>query len=550
MTTPIIKLHNASVVFPGTGDMRQRSWLGATANALSFGKIGNGASAIGIQALRNISLEIMPEERVALIGGNGAGKSTLMRVLAGVLRPTSGKADVNGRVQSLLSLGAGVEMDRTGHENLVMIARLMGFQGATCGELIREAGEFSDLGQYLNMPVRTYSSGMLARLGFVIATAGNPNLLIVDEAIGAGDAAFIGKATQRMLDLCDRSGAFVMASHSMEFLKQCCTRAVWLNSGTLVQDGPINDVVENYNKFVSDQLLGRRSSFGSNVSKTVETKSVQAGPPDQRNHPLPVLEKPISQACTASQFEEPIYAHWCEQIREEKKLHRKQWEFCYILSCMDIHGQIRPGARALGFGVGMEPLPAVLALNGVEVLATDLSHQRALEKGWATTGQHSQTLAGLNDRDICPPEKFEQMVTLREVDMNAIPDDLQGFDVCWSSCALEHLGDIESGLQFIQNSLKAIKPGGWAIHTTEYNCSSNSDTLEAGATVLFRQIDFDLLAERLRSEGHRVEFNYNLGDKAVDYHVDMPPYQVDPHLKMQLDKWATTSFGILIQKAH
>lgn len=263
----------------------------------------------------------------------------------------------------------------------------------------------------------------------------------------------------------------------------------------------------------------------------------------------PTLWAPVSQACTQAQMEEPHYAYWCDQIREQPRMHRKQWEFCYILQALKAHGMLVPGKRGLGFGVGLEPLAAVFAKNGVSVLATDLEPDEAQQAGWVKTAQHARNKASLNDRNICDPEAFDKLVDFRFMDMNAIDADLEGqFDFVWSACAFEHLGSIMHGLEFVVNSVKCLKPGGVAVHTTEFNCSSDADTLDNASTVLFRKRDFLVLEHRLKLMGAEMAFNFNLGQQPLDLHIDTPPYGRDEHLKLQIQRWAVTSFGLIVRK--
>jgi 2-polyprenyl-3-methyl-5-hydroxy-6-metoxy-1,4-benzoquinol methylase len=262
----------------------------------------------------------------------------------------------------------------------------------------------------------------------------------------------------------------------------------------------------------------------------------------------PSLTNPVSQACTHAQMAEPAYDWWCTQIREGPTTHRKQWEFCYILQALARSGLIAPGLKGLGFGVGEEPLSALLASRGVSILATDLEPEQAIHQGWVATAQHACNKASLNDRGICGTEEFERLVDFRYLNMNSIAADIRGFDFCWSACALEHLGSIRNGLEFIENSLQCLRPGGVAVHTTELNCHSNEDTLDLDSTVLFRQRDFVALAKRLTKAGHEVTLNFELGQLPLDRHVDVPPDSNNNHLKLQLGKWVTTSFGVLIRK--
>lgn len=260
----------------------------------------------------------------------------------------------------------------------------------------------------------------------------------------------------------------------------------------------------------------------------------------------PTLREPISQVCTQAQLEEPAYAYWCQQIDEPVRMHRKQWEFAYILQALARGGMLAPGRRGLGFGVGEEPLASLFAARGAAVLATDLEPERAQQEGWVHTAQHAASKEALNGRGLCDPVYFNRLVEFRFMDMNAIDEDLEGsFDFCWSACALEHLGSIENGLEFISRSIQCLKPGGIAVHTTELNCSSDEDTLDNAGTVLFRKQDFLRLGERLIGEGCALSMNFHLGTQPLDRHIDVPPYRDDNHLKLLIDRWTSTSFGII-----
>ena len=265
--------------------------------------------------------------------------------------------------------------------------------------------------------------------------------------------------------------------------------------------------------------------------------------------PEPCLWEPVSQACTQAQLEEPHYSHWCSLIREAPRMHRKQWEFAYILQALHMHEMVEEGRRGLGFGVGREPLAAVFANRDVEILATDMTAEAAAGAGWIATNQHIDSKLLLNERGICDQEKFDRLVDFRFMDMNKIDRSLYGqFDFTWSACAFEHLGSIAQGLEFVANSVKCLKPGGIAVHTTEFNCSSNDDTVDNNPTVLFRKRDFELLEQRLRKKGWEIEFNFNLGDRPLDHYVDVPPFKDSEHLKLQIEEYTVTSFGILVRR--
>nr|WP_047166521.1 hypothetical protein [Sphingomonas sp. Y57] len=261
------------------------------------------------------------------------------------------------------------------------------------------------------------------------------------------------------------------------------------------------------------------------------------------------LAHPISQMCTASQMAEPVYAEWCRRMDNAPTRHRKQWEFVFILRALEYYGALKPGSRGLGFGVGIEPLSSIFAATGCQVVATDLAADDDRAQVWNDTYQLGSNLRQIHNPQLCDEATFFERVTYRPVDMNAIPADLVDFNFTWSSCAYEHLGSIEAGLAFFENSLKCLAPGGIAVHTTELNLSSNSSTLEKGGTVIFRRRDFETLAERLLAQGHEVmPITFDSGDTDLDRFIDLPPYSSDPHLKLQLLRWVSTSFGMIVRK--
>ncbi len=265
--------------------------------------------------------------------------------------------------------------------------------------------------------------------------------------------------------------------------------------------------------------------------------------------PPPTLRHAGSQLCTRSQFDEPEYAHWCHTLGETPVLHRKQWEFAYILQVLHEAGMLAPGQRGLGFGCGTEPLAAVMAARGCEIVATDLPVGAAAAAGWAASDQHARSLEDLNSRGICDPEAFARRVTFRAQDMNAIGPELAGFDFLWSSCAFEHLGSIPRGLAFVASAMQCLKPGGVAVHTTEFNLSSDIATLEAPDLVFFRRRDIERLARTL--PGRRCELlrlNLNPGTASLDRYADLPPYRDEPHLRLKLDQFVATSLGIIVRR--
>ncbi|MFN8526273.1 MAG: class I SAM-dependent methyltransferase [Chloroflexota bacterium] len=213
------------------------------------------------------------------------------------------------------------------------------------------------------------------------------------------------------------------------------------------------------------------------------------------------------------------------------------------------------GRRGLGFAVGQEPLTTLFASLGCLVVASDLDPETATSQGWVETNQHASALEALNKRGICTQDELERQVTFRSVDMNAIPDDLRGFDFVWSSCSFEHLGSIEKGLQFLLDMMDCLAPGGVAVHTTEFNVFSDSDTIDTGPTVLFRQSDMEAIVDVLRALGHSIETDFSRGDGAADHYIDEPPYYTPGpdnaviHLKIRIGKFVATSFGLIVQKS-
>jgi hypothetical protein len=257
-------------------------------------------------------------------------------------------------------------------------------------------------------------------------------------------------------------------------------------------------------------------------------------------------------------FETSFFRYWYDQLKyinfegkpDDVFYHRKIWEHVYIVQALYERNYLSSNKRGLGFAVGLEPLPALFAKFGCQIVATDLNVNDAL--GWLQANQHSNNnLLALNHSGICPSELFAERVSFRNVDMNAIPDDLTDFDFCWSSCAFEHLGSIEKGLTFVLNAMKTLKPGGIAIHTTEYNLQSDEQTIDnSPAFVLFRKQDILKLVQELTTRGHSVlPLDFSAGDGVVDKFVDLPPYfRKKMHLKLWLEGYVSTSIGLIIRK--
>lgn len=197
-------------------------------------------------ALEHVSFTVKRGETLGLIGRNGAGKSTLLKVISGILKPTEGSVACHGNVVPMLELGSGFDMDLTGRENIFLNGAILGYSERFLLDKYDEIVEFSELGQFIETPIRNYSSGMLARLAFSIATVVRPEILIVDEILSVGDAAFQGKSRKRMLELMGGGTTVLFVSHSIEQVREMCTRVVWLERGSIRESGTAREVCLAY----------------------------------------------------------------------------------------------------------------------------------------------------------------------------------------------------------------------------------------------------------------------------------------------------------------
>jgi teichoic acid transport system ATP-binding protein len=220
-------------------------------------RFGRGQRAVKeVEALRNVSFEVYSRTAMGIIGANGAGKSTLMRAIAGILPPTSGSIEVWGRASTLLALGVGFNKNLSGRENIILGGLAAGLSKDEVEARAAEVAEWTEIGDFIDMPMHTYSSGMSARVGFSVAVHMKPDILMIDEALSTGDAHFREKATAKMAELRESARAMFLVSHGLNSIKEMCTEAIWLDHGTLMMRGDPEEVVDAYIKFTKVKKKG------------------------------------------------------------------------------------------------------------------------------------------------------------------------------------------------------------------------------------------------------------------------------------------------------
>jgi ABC-type polysaccharide/polyol phosphate transport system ATPase subunit len=214
-------------------------------------RFGRGERAVReVEALKNVSFEITDGTALGIVGSNGAGKSTLVRTLGGILPPTSGRIEVHGRISALLALGVGFNAQLSGSENVMLGGLAAGLSRRQVQERAKDIEEFAELGDFMDLPIRTYSSGMRSRLAFAVSVHMDPDILMIDEALSAGDAKFKKKAAAKMHELMGSARAMFIVSHSMPSIKEMCNRAIWLHKGQLRLEGEVDEVIAAYTTFL------------------------------------------------------------------------------------------------------------------------------------------------------------------------------------------------------------------------------------------------------------------------------------------------------------
>jgi len=241
-----IKISEVNISFPVIGSSLS-TLVNVVKSSLTGGVLTKGdSSKLEVGALRKVSLDISPGERVALIGHNGSGKSTFLRLVAGIYPPTSGEISVDGSISSLIDINIGMHPEATGLENIYLRSALMGMTKSRTREALQEILEFSELGQFIDLPLKTYSSGMQLRLAFAVSTIAAKDIVIMDEWLAVGDSGFRAKAELRLVELVSQSKILVLATHSRELIEKTCNRVIWLEHGEVKMDGSVSDVLPAY----------------------------------------------------------------------------------------------------------------------------------------------------------------------------------------------------------------------------------------------------------------------------------------------------------------
>ena len=240
-----ILLSQVTLDFPIYG-ANTRSLKKSLVSLVTGGTIAQENHITFVRALENIDLELSSGDTLGLVGHNGAGKSTLLRVLSKIYTPSIGKVKIKGRISSLLDLNLGIDQESTGYENIVLSGLLRGLSRKDIEARKKTIADFSELGDYLAMPIRTYSQGMQLRLAFSIATSFSPEILLLDEVMGVGDAAFMEKSKQRMSELVAESDIVVFSSHSNDLIRKFCKKALWLEKGHIKAFGLVDEVLTAY----------------------------------------------------------------------------------------------------------------------------------------------------------------------------------------------------------------------------------------------------------------------------------------------------------------
>lgn len=258
---------------------RYRTFLSQRDRLKRILTLGKGKAGRDFWALKNVNLEVEPGTAIGILGRNGAGKSTLLKIISGVVQPTNGTVRVNGRLVALLQLGAGFNDEFTGRENIILNGLILGIERKEMLERLDEIEAFADIGEFVDQPLKTYSSGMRARLGFAVAVNVKPDVLLVDESLATGDTLFKAKGIQKMRELRDSGATILFVSHSTSQVQDFCTEAALLHKGKLMSRGDTNEVIEHYQALISKAAAQRKNQRGLDQPPDHETAKVKLGTP-------------------------------------------------------------------------------------------------------------------------------------------------------------------------------------------------------------------------------------------------------------------------------
>jgi ABC-2 type transport system ATP-binding protein len=308
-----------------------------------------------VNALRDINLDLREGDRLGLVGHNGAGKSTMLRLLAGAYTPTRGRVVSSGRISTLFSSTPGLSVDATGRENIVTCGLYLGMSRAEIRRKMDAIADFADLGDYIEQPVRIYSTGMLLRLGFAIATAIEPEILLLDEGLATGDAQFARKAEAKMHELIGRSAILVIASHAMSLLSSMCTKCVLLEHGQVLQSGPAADIAKQYQDSViagaeqdNPEALARAHAVATDLAR--------------RGQPVPpaLEEQSLRWALQIHADDVVMLERYCNLLRAQGKTVPVEWDLRALVARLSLSpeqtGNLAPRILALADDMG-ECLP-------------------------------------------------------------------------------------------------------------------------------------------------------------------------------------------------
>ena len=347
--------------------------------ALSFGKIKRSHD---FWALQDINLEVEPGTTLGILGRNGAGKTTMLRIISGVLQPTTGTVEVSGRLTAIFGLGSGFNPEFTGRENVMLNGLILGLDHQEMLERFDEIAAFADIGEFMDQPIRTYSSGMRSRLGFAVAVNVDPDILVLDEALSAGDATFKKKALQRMYDLRDSGTTVLFVSHSMGTVKKFCTEAVLLHKGRMVTSGEPDEVADRYRELLEstqEQKDTQTSDRDRQLDEAIEhedeedleetgSKRSRDGTPEARIEGVEVLDengRPVEELSSGSTLTVRVHIRYEKAVSDSTlgiTLHSKRARVD-VFSTDTAREQVPLGQRAEGeratvdftFGVPLQP---------------------------------------------------------------------------------------------------------------------------------------------------------------------------------------------------